>query len=470
MFTYKKSLFMVVGISLILAWASVASAKKTTITFWGWISPEWVSTYRDFERQHPNIKIKESLLSRQWAATSEKFLTAIAAGKAPDACLQNAHQFLQFASRGIFQDLSELAKRDGIKRKDWLPYQLKACYFAGKLFALPLTTDVRAFYYNKRLFREAGLDPESPPETWEELEQIGPKLNKQDEKGRFTQLGFAPCAAAFNPGAGDGIVWIWIWENGGKFLDSTGKKYIIDNPKNVEAVQWIVDYADKYCGGGEKIAAFLSSAKGLAQDPFLTERLAMKVGGSWELWPMATIPTLDYGVGLMPKPKDGQRHTYSCGGVLALPVGSKHVEEAWTFIKWLSGVDVRGPLSYAKNCLRERAKSWKRQQLPGKVVYVPDFYSNRKALKALEEKYAPLLPEKVRREYRLMIDSLNYTYFCGGLTDTAWGLTGLNTYNEVQQAVQDAQFHKMTVKESLSYHNKRLQKALDEAWSLVRVK
>lgn len=470
MFTYKKSLFVLMSMLLLVCWVSAAPAKKTTVTFWGWISPEWVSTYRDFEIQYPSIKIKESMLSRQWAATSEKFLTAIAAGNAPDACLQNAHQFPQFASQGVFRDIGELAKRDGIKDEDWLPYQLQSTYFAEKQFALPLTTDVRAFYYNKRLFKEVGLDPESPPETWDELEQFGPKLTKQDEKGRFSQFGFAPCAASFNPGAGDGIIWIWIWENGGKFLDSTGKKYIVDNPKNVEAVEWIVNYGDKYCGGGKTITAFLQSAKGLAQDPFLTERLAMKVGGSWEFWSTATIPTLDYGIGLMPKPEGGERHTYSCGGVLALPMGSKHIEEAWTFIKWLSGVDVRGPLSYAKNCQEQRAKTWKRQQLPGEVIYVPDFYSNREALKALEEVYSPLLPEKIQKEYRLMIDSLNYTYFCGGLTDTAWGLTGLNCYNEMQAAVQDAAFHKRTAKESLSYYNKRLQKALDEAWAVVRVK
>ena len=76
-----KRMMVVLTTVLLIADLSgaMAAAQTVTLTFWGWIGPEWIETYREFERQHPNIKIKESLISQEWASSSEKFLAAMAA-------------------------------------------------------------------------------------------------------------------------------------------------------------------------------------------------------------------------------------------------------------------------------------------------------------------------------------------------------------------------------------------------------
>jgi len=459
MFTqYKKSLFISISMLLIIIWTSVASAKKVTITFWGWIAPEWVATYRDFEKQHPHIRIKESLISQEWASTSEKFLTAIAAGNAPDASVQNSHQFSQWSSQGTFYDITELVKRDKIKAEDWFLPQWKGTFWAGKQFALPGITDTRFLYWNKKLFREAGLDPESPPKTWDELEQIAPKLTKKDQKGNIVQYSFIPYY-------GNTWTWLYGWLNGGEFLDSTGKKITCDDPRIVYALEWMVNFYDKYCGGAELAASFLQGFQGLAMDPFVLGKLAMEGNGNWMLNTFPNFPDLDYGMSPMPIPntKTGVKTTWSCGSYYAISAGTRHPEEAWTLIKWLSGPE--GAKAYAANALVYKKKEWKRQQLPGEVVYVPDLFTNRKAAKVLQEIYLPKLSSKLRDEYRLAVDALNWTHSC-----TEMGLVGLTYWNEMDAATQAALYHKMTPKQALLQCKERTQKALDEAWATVRVK
>ncbi len=273
----------------------VSAAKKVTLSMWGFITPPWIETYREFERQHPNIKIKESLISQEWASSSEKFLAAMAAGNAPDVSIQNSHQFTQWASQGPFLNIAPFAERDGMRPEDWYPGQWDGTFFSGKQYALPGITDTRMLYWNKDLFAEVGLDPEVPPATWDDLEIYTSKLVKKDANGKITQYGFIPYF-------GNTWTWLYGWLNGAKFLDETGRTVTCDSPEVEYALQWMVDFYDEYCGGAQTAASFLQGFQGAAQDPFVNGRLAMVGNGNWMLWNFATMPDLNYGQAPMPVP------------------------------------------------------------------------------------------------------------------------------------------------------------------------
>ncbi|MGQ9629853.1 MAG: extracellular solute-binding protein [bacterium] len=466
----KKGSIVLLSILLVAVFASVVLPKSVTFSFWGWIRPEWVATYRDYEKQNPDVKIKEALVSQEWASTAEKFLAAVAAGIAPDASIQNSHEFLHFASQGVFYDITPFVQKDQMKAADWFPPQWNGTFFAGKQFALPGITDTRVLYWNKKLFKEAGLDPEKPPETGRDLEAFSAKLIKKDSAGKIVQYGYIPTIQIGMPGAGNAAMWVWLTSTGGEFANSTGTKYTVNNPRFVEGLEWVVNFYDKYCGGAEATSAFLQGAAGAAQDPFLTQRLAMKIDGDWGYWNIASLPDLDIGTAPVPIPDmpGAKRTTFSCGSMYAIPSNSKYPEEAWAFIKWLSGP--QGAKSLAANALEQRKKDWERQQLKGKPVYVPNLFNNRLAMRELEKEYLPTLSEKAQRDYKIMIDSLNYTLSCAGLGGTGWGLTGMALFNELGDAFQQAVYHKKTAKEALDYANERLNKGLEEAWAQVKVK
>lgn len=466
---YKKARNTILGFLLVVVFASTALARPVTITYWGWISPEWVATYRDFEEQHPNIKIKEALISQEWASSAEKFLAAVAGGNAPDVSLQNSHQFAQFASQGVFRPIDAYVERDQIEKTDWFLPQWEGAFFSGKQFGLPGVTDTRVMFWNKALFREAGLDPDMAPGNGKELELVSRKLTKTDDHGRITQYGFIPTIETGMPGAGNAFAWTWLMSTGAPFVNSDGTQYVVDDPRHIEALDWVVSFFDEYAGGAEQASAFLQAGAGSAQDPFLTQRLAIKVDGDWSIYNIATIPDLDVGVGPIPIPDmpSSERMTFSCGSMYAISANSRYPDEAWTFMKWLTGPE--GAKSYAANCLRQRQKDWDRQQLPGKPVYAPNLYNNRGAVKVLEELYLPGLNAFGKEAYKTCIESLEYTQSCAGLTGTGWGLTGLAFYNEMSDAFQQAVYHKKTPQEALEYAASRLNVDLNEAWKKVKM-
>ena len=434
----------------------VSVTEPVTITYWGNVSPEWTAIYRAFEDQYPNITIQESLNSNDWASSSEKFLAAIAAGNAPDVSLQNRHQFKQWASQGPFYDLTELAENEDLAA-DYYPVQYGECTFNGKLFGLPDATDARFLFWNKTLFKEAGLDPEAPPKTWGELEEMTKILTKRNSADKITQHGFLPYY-------GNTWTWWYGWLNGGEFLSEDQKTVTSTDPRIVEALDWMVNFYNEHSDGMQNATGFLEGFQNEAVDPFVAGKLAMYGNGDWQLSTLNTFPDLDYGMTWMPVPdtESATQVTWSCGGAQAISANTKSIDAAWTFLKWITGEE-RYRLQ-ATIGLQERQREWEREDLPGSVVFVPPLTTNVKAAKMFKDEFVSKLPMKVQDEYKMALDSLNQTRGCG----ETMGLVGLVYWNEMHQATENALYGKMSAYDALELARVNVQKALDNAWRRVK--
>jgi multiple sugar transport system permease protein len=176
----------------------------------------------------------------------QKLSTAIAGGVPPDLVNQDRFTVGDWASRDAFEPLDDLiardaAKPDGIREKDYYPATWKEAVYEGKVYGVPNTTDDRALYWNKTIFRKAGLDPDKPPRTWEELREVALKLTKYDKQGNITQVGYMP---------NYGNVWLYMysWQNEGNFMSPDGRTCTMASQPNVEALQYITDLT-KALGG-----------------------------------------------------------------------------------------------------------------------------------------------------------------------------------------------------------------------------
>jgi ABC-type glycerol-3-phosphate transport system substrate-binding protein len=469
--SHKRHVRCAVAAVLLLACAWTAfSQEKVTISWWGDVSPQWVATYRAYEKLNPNVTIKEAQLSQEWASTAEKFLAAVAAGIAPDSSAQNSHEFPHFASQGVFLDLTPYVKRDGLKASDWFTPQWNGGQFRGRQFGLPGITDARILYYNRKLFREAGLDPDKPPTTAKELEAYTAKLTKKDASGRIVQFGFIPTIEVGMPGTGNAFMWVWLNSSGGQNLNADGTQYTVNNPKFVQALEWVVNFYDKYCGGAETAAAFFQSAAQGTQNPFNTQRLAMKVDNNSPFKDIASLPDLDAGYAPNPVPDvpGAVRTTYSCGSMFALSANTKHPEEAWRWISWISQTE--GAKVFAANYYEVRKRTWASQGLPGEPYFTPNLFNCKPAVQALNEIYLSMLPKKEQAGFKTVTDSLEYTRSCAGLGGTGSGLTGLAFYNIMSDAFQQAVYHKKSAQAALNDANTQLNKGLAEAWQQVKIK
>lgn len=279
---------------------------------------------QEFVQKNSHISVKtEFIKDISTSASQDKLFNAVKGGVPPDIVIVDGFMISQLTSNGLFEDLTEIAKENNITKDLFYDFTWKEVSVDEKLYAIPFDTDTRVLYYNKKLFKQAGLDPQKPPKTIEELDVYAEKLTKRDKTG-YKVLGFIPWL-------GEGWLYTWGWAFDGEFFDS-GKSTINDS-RIVEALEWERGYAERY--NFEEVMHFLvKDGKGI--DLFANEKCAMIVDGSWKIAEYSSkYPDLEYGVTFIPTTNQSDFVSWSGGFALAIPKGSENIENALDFIKFM---------------------------------------------------------------------------------------------------------------------------------------
>jgi ABC-type glycerol-3-phosphate transport system substrate-binding protein len=262
---------------------------------------------------------------------NQKVLLATAGGNPPDVAGLWDYDVVAFADYNALTPLDELCRRDGISPDDYLPAYWRLCTHRGQVFALPTTPASLALHWNRTAFREAGLDPDRPPRTLEELDELSDRLTKRDASGKITQMGFMQAEPGW---------WHWAWGYyfGGTLWDGAGR-VTITAPENLRGFSWAKSYSDKY--DAKELQVFQSGFGNFSspQNAFMTGQVAMVLQGVW----MANFinnnnPSLQWDAAPFPYPAnrpDLANSTAAEADVLVIPRGAKHPEAAWEFIKYV---------------------------------------------------------------------------------------------------------------------------------------
>jgi multiple sugar transport system substrate-binding protein len=318
--------------------AEVAPVAKEKILYWDNSSPEgldgqvkqkMIQNYRDTNTD----KELESVFKPTTAGTqmSEALLTSIAAGNPPDAAYFDRFIVAAWAAEGSLTDLTDLCASNGIKEADYFPFAwTEVTGWKNKVWALPFDTDDRALYFNKKLLREAGLDPENLPKDLETWDKWAEQLFKT-EGNRMLTAGFIPW---FNQG---GCPYVWEWTFGAKMWDkSDPNKVTINSDICVAAMDWRRGYAEKY-----DIQAYesFSSAFGTeALSPFYVDQVASMYNGNWQIAGQEKYaPEQEYGVVPMPFPAGGRTATMAGGWAVVVPNGAANAAGGFDFISTFGG-------------------------------------------------------------------------------------------------------------------------------------
>ncbi len=263
----------------------------------------------------------------------QKLLLATAGGIPPDIAGLFDQNVLTYSERGALLPLDSLMKRDGLSRDDYLPKVFMFCVHEDRVWGMPAVPESLALYYNKKLFREAGLDPNKPPTTIAELDAMAEKLTKYDSKGNITQLGFSPT----EPGWWNSQWPFWF---GGLTWD--GKNLTCDSPECMKAWYWIRSYPEKY--GIDKLNKFGMKTVPFAstQNYFMSGKIAMELQGDYFLqFIRKCAPDLDFGIAPFPMADPSIEPATQIGcSILAIPSSAKHPLEAWEFLKFVQRQDV----------------------------------------------------------------------------------------------------------------------------------
>ncbi|MEU2085158.1 extracellular solute-binding protein [Streptomyces albus] len=186
----------------------------------------WRKLADAFTEKNPGIKVDVTVHS--WNDIGKKLTEMVENGNPPD--IAQVDSYADWAAEGKLYKVSEL-----------LPIPVQAEFLsslaeAGEVrrvqYGLPFVGSTRVLFYNKDLYAKAGLDPDEPPSSWEQLQVHARRLKEAGVK--------IPYGLPLGPEEAQGEALMWMLGNGGSYVDSVGN-YTLNSPENIETMQWLRD-------------------------------------------------------------------------------------------------------------------------------------------------------------------------------------------------------------------------------------
>jgi len=238
------------ALALATGFAGVAAqAQQTKLTFYfpiavGGSIPKLIDAMAaDFEKANPTIKI-EPVYTGSYQDTIAKALTVLKSNEPPHFAILAASEMFTLIDEDAIVPIDEMLRTADDKK--WLDGFYKAfmenSQTGGKTWAVPFQRSTTVLYYNKDLFKEAGLDPETPPKNWDEQLAFAQKLTKRDAAGNTTQWGVQIPSSGFPYWLFQGLT----TQNDVRLVNDAGNRTSFDDPKAVEALQYWIDLATKH--------------------------------------------------------------------------------------------------------------------------------------------------------------------------------------------------------------------------------
>jgi multiple sugar transport system substrate-binding protein len=292
----------------------------TTITMWTRAATQ-VSTKRlvdAYNASHKN-QVKLTVIPTD---NYQARVAAAAGGKnLPDVFASDVVYAPNYTSKGLYLDITD--RIDKLPFKDDLaPSHMKLGTIDDRQYTVPHTLDLSVLFYNKDLYKKAGLDPDAPPKTLKEMADqartIREKLGGKDYGTFFG--GNCPGCFLFT-------MWPSVWAAGGTIMNEDGTESTIDDPNMAETfkiygdlVRDDVTYPGVKTEQGPTWTGFFGKGHiGVMPMPSTTLGLMPK--------------SLDVGVAPIPGP-DGGESTFVGGDVIGISSTSKNADAAWNFVSW----------------------------------------------------------------------------------------------------------------------------------------
>ena len=335
----KKLLVILLAVLVVLSFA------KVKIQFWhamsGWRIQLIQSMADEFMKLHPDIEV-EVQYTGSYRDTLNKLIAAVKAGNPPHIVQIYDIGTQVMIDGGIAVPMQELIDKDkSFDIGKFLPQVLNYYKVNGKLYSMPFNSSNPILYYNKTLFKKAGLDPNHPPRTFEELLEYAKKLTVKDANGNIVQAGItwplhawffeqfmavqnAPLVDNNNGRTGRATRAIFNSKAGLRFFrlwyDLTKSGAMINTKKE----DW--DAADQY---------------------FLSQKVAMLITSTSDvsyIAKMAKENGFELGTAFLPRPKGTKSGGVVIGGASLWIIGGhpdKETKAAWEFVKFMASPEMQ---------------------------------------------------------------------------------------------------------------------------------
>jgi multiple sugar transport system substrate-binding protein len=318
--------------------------------------PYFDDLIKAFNQVYPNIKVNLEVVN--WQNGHDVIAQRVAANKLPDLVNIATIWLPEYVKAGFAEPLDARLTPD-FKSQFYENLLVQGAQYQGKAYGLPIAVSARALYYNKDIFKAAGLDPEKAPKTWDDL-----KADAAQIKAKTGKFGFGIDGKSIETFR---YFTYFLWNNGGDLLKDG--KAAFNSPQGVEALQFL---ADMYKAGLTPDPATIDRDANL-QPLFWSGDEAMAITGPWFInMTKEKAPNLNLGVAKLPV-KSGDPTTLAVTDTLMMnSKGNKDM--AWKFVQFMYQPSWRLKFDQAEGMLPEM-----------KAVGADPFYQGNPQLKSVLE-------------------------------------------------------------------------------------
>jgi ABC-type glycerol-3-phosphate transport system substrate-binding protein len=416
------------------------SAESITISCWVDGSIESFATTVKitdaWNKEHPEFQVEVIPLPEQ-ESYQQKLLTAAAGNALPDVFRMDEVFVPQFATEGILADITSYANGSNpMNKADFTDIALNMVQYNGKFYGYPEDHTQTMLAYRKDSFIAAGLDPNRPPKTWDELLEYARKLTDPSKN----QYGFViqPYDYWFSG---------WVWMNGGSFFSPDGKTCTMTSPEAVEALQFYVDLFQKHhvVPPAAVSAMYTQGAQFSAENAFMNGQIAMFQMGPWftrtyYLSSPEDVDNLMYAP--LPVPGNGKNTPRSVmgGRLMSISNTSQYKDKSWEYVKYLC----ENKVQYYEDFIKANVND------------MPKIMRELAAGDLMPRKSAHPLPYFQHKHMKTFTDTIEYGQLQPRLTQFV--LVGRTVNEELQAAI----IGQKTPQEAMEAMAKRIQPELDK--------
>ncbi|WP_284392900.1 extracellular solute-binding protein [Devosia yakushimensis] len=229
--------------------------------------------FKEWEAENPGFKVVPEVVG--WGQCQDKVTTLAAAGTPVALAYVGSRTLKQFA----LNDLIVPVPMTDEEKAGYYNYVPDTVTFDGTQWGVPVAFSTKAFYWNKDVFEAAGLDPETPPKTWEEEIAFAKQIEDNTDFD-----GFGVVAKTFDNTMHQFLH--WVYTNDGQVIDADGN-IVLDSPQNLEALTALKDIS-AYSEEGptayeqnEVRAIWLDGTLGMIHASPNAANLATEAGMNW---------------------------------------------------------------------------------------------------------------------------------------------------------------------------------------------
>ena len=287
-------------------------------------TPVYEKSVEEFMKVNPDIKVKVVEEVGDNTQIQQKLMTMISSGSAPGVVQVDTMYVKDMAKAGTIVPMTGFEGARELSEEIFEGAQ-EPLIVDGEIYGYPIRANSIQLVYNKKMFRDAGLDPEKPPKTFEELAEYAEKLTKRDSSGNVLVYGYESgmtkdphwTAHVFSP---------IFWSYGGEYQNEDGSAAL-----NTEAAVKTLEYWKKLMVD-LKVSPTERIEKG-----FQTEKVAMVHTGEWDILSMKQdYPDVEFGFATLPVADESVTPRIPLGGrACVMPKGVKNQEAAWKLIQWV---------------------------------------------------------------------------------------------------------------------------------------